>query len=481
MAVLILAGCGGEVPSTPAGSTAGARQPIVITSGRGIVDTIDAVVYEPITANAIYPGGSPRANTLLSVDFLAPNGAARSPLDPPVGIVSGLVATDASGNASITLKLGVVAGRWILRLSDPRTGDSDTLSYTVSAGRPSALALAPQDTAVYLTGFVRVASSVTDRHGNLTSGSVAFSSDSGTTAADVQPDGRVTGLTPGRARVRAQLTGTSASTVMRVSVVPQGVVAADEYSPFATNGVAMFNLDGSGFHLLALGDGQYNFPSWSPDGAAIAYNVGLPGGLLYRVDTNGVVTKLSTLGTMLSETWPRYSPDGQFIYFTGGNYPDSLDTYRIRADGTGSRVRVTPPRPPFSRYWKASPSPDGTQLAYSDAGVFLHVYNLLQGTDRLIQTANHAESPRFSPDGQWIAFADDISHSIKVVRPDGSGLRPVTPSKLPFDKWGHDWSPDGVWIIGSSLDYLWIVRFSDGLSIPLPYSQYYTYPTWRPR
>ena len=480
---LSLIACGGETspPSTPQNPTPSQRQPVLFTVGRGVTDTIDATVNSPVTVNVVGASGAARAGVLIVVDAQIPAGG------PPVlpGTVLGSapsVRTDANGNASIALKLGGLAGHWLLRARDAETGDSDTLSFTVKAGQATRVAFAPRDTAMYVAGSARVLGLATDRRGNAAVGTVSLSVDSGASVASVDADGRITGSSFGRTRIVGQLAGTSSRDTARVSVVPKGVlgVAASGLAP--TSGIAMVNLDGSGFRLLAPGSASYAFPSWSPDGAAIVYNVGLPLGLLYRVDTNGVTSKLSALGAFASETWARYSYDGQFIYYTGGLYPDSLDTYRMRADGTGPRVRVTPLRPGSTRYWKASPSPDGTRLAYSEAGFTLHVLTLTGGADRTIPNpSGYAESPRFSPDGQWIAFADEGPHDLKIVRSDGSGMRSVSPAGMFMDNWGHDWSPDGAWIVGRGVQTLWLIRVADGLAIPLPYSGSFYNPTWRPR
>ena len=187
-------------------------------------------------------------------------------------------------------------------------------------------------------------------------------------------------------------------------------------------------------------------------------------------------------GTLSSETWPRYSYDGKYICYTGGYYQDRLDTYWINADGSGSPVLVTPPRPVSERYWKASPSPDGSIVAYTVAGSAVSLVSTSDGSVRVISTPTSAESPRFSPDGRWIAFVDEENRQLHVVHPDGTGFRTLTPPDLIVDHWGHDWSPDGAWIVIRSDmtgDQLSIVRLSDGLILPLPYARDMFEPTWK--
>lgn len=479
---VLLAACGAESrqpaavpPPSPV------RSSVRFISGRGQTDTIGAAFKTAVVVRAIDTTGAPRVRVPVSFEIL-PSGDPRIPPQRRAdGLKATLLLTDTEGKAVVPIEFGCVAGTWILRARDPATADTDTLTFVVNPGKPVSIAASPRDTALSLGATAVLGISMVDRCGNDASGGVTFAVDSGSSVIAVASDGRLTGVSVGRARVRVQLAPGSRGDTTRISVVPNGVLGVAVGGYALDVGIGIVNLDGSGFRLLTPEPNQYPFPSWNPDGTAIAYNAGpIPVGILYRVDMNGVRTKLSTLGAMQSETWPRYSPDGQYIYFTGGYYPDSLDTYRMAADGSGPRVRVTPRRPWSTRYWKASPSRDGTLLAYSEAGSFLHVMNLATGADRVLQTNSGAESPRFSPDGAWIAFADEYDNALKLIRPDGTGLRTLVTTSF-LDRWGHDWSPDGAWIVYRRLDALWLVRAADGLTFPLPYSRDFFFPTWRPR
>jgi hypothetical protein len=499
--VLVSIGCGGDATtSTPTATlptdTTSQRQRLLITSGRGFSDTVDASV-QSVTVNVAAQGGRSHI-TELNVTCESRPGETPGIYTEPDGSTyrafcqvrqPQVVTTDANGNATIPIVLGFVAGHWLLRVYEFGSNDSDTISFTVWAGHPALIRVAPHDTAVTAGNAVQLTAATTDRHGNLAANGVSYSVDSAASSASVTSDGRVAGSAPGRARIRVRLTGTTAEDTARVSVVPNGVIAAVVSQGLSTDGLATFNTDGSNLRMLSSLAKRNAFPSWSPDASAIVYNVGESTGLLYRVDTNHVITKLSMAGAFPSETWPRYSYDGQFIYFTGGSYPDSLDTYRMRADGTGPRVQVTPKRAGSTQYWRASPSPDGRQLAYSVSGQFssaIHVYTFETNSDRTIDTNVPIESnssainPRFSPDGQWIAFVEPNRYSLRVIRPDGTGLRTLTGSYLVIPT-GHDWSPDGTWIVCEENELLLLVRVSDALVIPLPYARNFINPSWRPR
>src|SRR5262249_30325694 len=99
------------------------------------------------------------------------------------------------------------------------------------------------------------------------------------------------------------------------------------------------------------------------------------------------------------------------------------------------------------------PSPDGEWVAYSTTGREDLFVARLDGTlrRRLTDDPYRDRMPRWSPDGKRIAFYSNRSgnYQIWTIRPDGSGLRPLTENK------GSDfmypvWSPDGSLLAYSS-------------------------------
>jgi Tol biopolymer transport system component len=483
---LALGGCGGaSEPTTPPPATTPppstttppatpppATRPLAFIAGGGVVDTIDAANRVRLTIKALDNSGAPLAG--LPVDLRIRPRPSNLQFGEAGSVADRSLTTDSVGLASTELRFGAIAGTWYVVALDMRRGAADSVAFTVKAGAPASMKILPRDTLSFVGGGYQLAVSTTDRRGNAVNAALTYAADSVAGVASITTAGRVTGMAVGRSRFLVRISGSQTVDTARVTVVPPGKLAA-----VSSGGLSVINLDGSDFRLLVPGTGSYFFPSWSPDGTGVVYNSDSPAtGLLYRVDLQGKITLLSTGTTMRSETWPRYSPDGQFIYFSGGYYPDSIDTYRMRADGTGARVRVTPLRPGSTRYWKASPSPDGSLLAYSEAGFRLRVVNLTTGADRIIPTPGWAEAPRFSPSGEWIAYADDFLHAIQVIRVDGTGYRVLTPSSTWVDEWGHDWSPDGEWIVFSRSGGLSIVRVSDGLILPLNYSRSLYAASW---
>ncbi len=104
-------------------------------------------------------------------------------------------------------------------------------------------------------------------------------------------------------------------------------------------------------------------------------------------------------------------------------------------------------------------SPDGTKLAYtvtlnSEPGrPFNQLFVRTVATGAIVRIGGDADrsaGPRWSPDGQWIAFSGKRGdqNGLFVARPDGSGTKFVhklgfTNSPLTFVGQSYTWSPDG--------------------------------------
>lgn len=160
--------------------------------------------------------------------------------------------------------------------------------------------------------------------------------------------------------------------------------------------LALISPEGTGFKLLTTGDGNDNFPSWSPDGHRLVYRTQDDQGKGLRIIDiqTGRITTLTT-GGHNSDNFPSWSPNGDQIVFLSNREDGNYEIYVIHPDGSGLK--------------------------------------------RITHLPGNNGHPVFSPDGKWIVFATGASgfkdetplhpHNpqsygeIAVMRPDGSGMR----------------------------------------------------------
>ena len=202
------------------------------------------------------------------------------------------------------------------------------------------------------------------------------------------------------------------------------------------------------------------YPTWSPDGAMIAYNVN---GEIWTVDADGDDHRMLTTTGYSSPSFA-WSPDSARLVYYG--YEDGTGLWVIDADGSSNRQLTTARHLGPSFAW----SPDGSRIAYSvyygrEAGTGLWVIDADGAGNRELTTTGHA-APSFawSPDGTRIVYSgydrnrEEIG--LRVIDVDGSGGRLLATA-------GHvsylAWSPDGARIVYSGLGRdseeggLWVV------------------------
>lgn len=226
----------------------------------------------------------------------------------------------------------------------------------------------------------------------------------------------------------------------------------------ANDGVYVADL---GQNSVALVAADAAFPSLDHTGTMLLYT--MPGMSLHVRDLrSGTERLLSAPGELARHgTW---APDGSRLAFD--RYDEARNRFVLavmRADGSGA-VRVTPHADSTGEERFPTWSPDSREIAYnvyvrgnggraavSDPDIW--IVSLASGEVRRIGSGG---PPRWSPDGRWIAFvahsADGRTSELRIVRPDGSGLRTLLQSRSCSDGCAisrPDWLPDGGTVVFS--------------------------------
>jgi Tol biopolymer transport system component len=207
------------------------------------------------------------------------------------------------------------------------------------------------------------------------------------------------------------------------------------------DGLYLMDADGAEQRLLTKGRGSVDsFPQWSPDGQWIVSTFWIGNELaLYRIRPNGRDQQWLVQESTSYFYYPRWSPDGQWILFS---YHDgsTVDFYRMHPDGNDLQQLTTG----YIGAGYANWSPDGNWVA------FITNHNLYRmrsdGTSlQMLISSNDMvnEFPEWTSDGQWIMFGtyhneEYVSYRILI---DGTGQQQIGNGSFP------QWSPDRQWIV----------------------------------
>jgi Tol biopolymer transport system component len=226
--------------------------------------------------------------------------------------------------------------------------------------------------------------------------------------------------------------------------------------------------DGSGYRELTPAGHFDNRPNLSPDGKTVVFGRGENGSCdpvgtcdIWSVGVAGgtptQLTHCDPSRTCLGNDFPAWSPNGKLIVFTRDQLneraADHQGIYLMRPDGTDLRripgfdgsVNGAAGEPVFS--------PDSSRIAFgqeivADASRLMSIN--VDGTKlHVILPDGAVGAPDWSPDGGTIVFSQGTSGNIEVVRPDGSGHRPLTQEPTGLRAISPSWSPDGERIVFS--------------------------------
>jgi dipeptidyl aminopeptidase/acylaminoacyl peptidase len=177
---------------------------------------------------------------------------------------------------------------------------------------------------------------------------------------------------------------------------------------------------------------------------------------VFTAAANGThVRRLSDFGE-----GPRFSPDGTKVVMAGPSPEGKRITAGI-VHSDGSHLRTIPLRDPSLNLGVGAWAPSEKQMAlegWDDSnpdrnGVYIVGVPDGRELDRLTRNPDHDIPMDFSPDGSQIVFlraephTDPITGSLYVVNVDGTGLHRITPPAI--DVGAARWSPDGKEIVFS--------------------------------
>jgi eukaryotic-like serine/threonine-protein kinase len=201
-----------------------------------------------------------------------------------------------------------------------------------------------------------------------------------------------------------------------------------------------------------VGRGDAVQPSWSPHGFRIAFWGISPSGqrVIWTVSASGGEAVQVTAGT--SVDWnPVWSPDGRYLYFASDR-SGITNLWRLPIDERSGRVLGEPePVPTSGQASLLSLSRDGRHIVYTsdetrtllEKSAFDPASATLAGPAMAIaQTAGLIPALDTSRDGRWLVYQSlTPQEDLFAIHPDGTGLRRLTNDE--FKDRQPRWSPDG--------------------------------------
>ena len=237
-----------------------------------------------------------------------------------------------------------------------------------------------------------------------------------------------------------------------------------------TQEIFIANVDGSEWRRVTYDDLPNYSLTWSPNGQEIAYTTPK----LYKVNlSTGYVRELA--GDLLTIGNPAWSPDGHLIAFLGMPELGSHYLYTVESDGNDIK-QLSDFQVGNSRL---SWSPNGQEIAYRSADECgdICIYRLSDGSNNcLTHTSGGEQDPTWSPDGNHIAFLATqenilckdqangepvvLGWQVYVMNVDGSGVTKLTNTNDSYV--GLVWSPVPTLQIGKAYT---ITEWGDRLNL----------------